>query len=120
MGCADEVSGPLTPGTWGGVGVHLEVTSTGAEAEFDCATGAIPTPIRLDADGRYSVAGTFTLEHGGPVREDEEPDVRDAVYRGRLRGGVLALAIDVVGLGETGPITYELRFGDAGRLRKCL
>ena len=117
-GCAGSLTGPLPAGTWGGEGVLMEVQGDGARLEFDCAGGEVPARVVLD-DGAFEAAGTFTLEHGGPVREGETPDVREALYSGTLRDGQLSLLISVSGIAEpVGPFT--LRRGADPLLRKCL
>jgi N-acyl-phosphatidylethanolamine-hydrolysing phospholipase D len=39
-------------------------------------------PLQVDERGRFSVAGTFVPEHGGPVRPGEVPESRPARYQG--------------------------------------
>src|SRR5436305_13853884 len=62
----------LSQGTWGGDHVTMTVKASGADLEFDCATGSIAAPIELDRKGSFTVRGQFHAEHGGPVRRDEE------------------------------------------------
>jgi hypothetical protein len=106
-------------GPWGGLGVSLSVSDSGAEVEFDCAHGTIRGPLRLDAEGRFDLPGVFVRERPGPVREGapggaEEP----ARYRGRAHGDTLTLEAFLPGPGRTvGP--YTLERGAAPRLRKC-
>jgi hypothetical protein len=117
-GCAGEPSGLIASGDWGGTGVALTVTATGATLEFDCAHGTIPGPLRLD-DGRFTVNGVFVLEHGGPVREGELPDERPARYEGSVSGALLRLTVRL----EAGDATigsYTLRQDQPALLRKCL
>lgn len=116
--CGEELAGPLDQGEWGGVGVALTVQADGARIEFDCAHGRIDARLVLES-GRFSESGQFVLEHGGPIVEGEEPDVRAAVYDGVVRRGRLELTIRVDGVdGIVGP--YTLRKGEPGLLRKCL
>jgi len=44
---------------------------------------------------RFDLRGSYVIEHGGPVREGEAEDVRDARYRGEFRDGWLELTIDL-------------------------
>ena len=80
--CGDS---PLEPtmlgGTWGGD--HLSMTiADWTHLEFDCAHGDIAAPIATDSGGRFNVIGTFTREHGGPVRvERRTHDAHDSSDR---------------------------------------
>jgi hypothetical protein len=111
----------LAEGTWGGRGAVLRVTAEGAEAEFDCAHGAIKGRIELDARGSFDVAGTFVPE-GGPVRVPAEGAAEEkgfkARYRGRVEGKKLTLDVTIA---ETGGGTDELTLthGQEPRLEKC-
>lgn len=118
-GCAEDPPERVPPGVWGGVGLVLTVGSTGAEAEFDCATGTVTEPLLLDAAGRFAVAGTVTLGHGGPDREGDVPDVRRAAYRGRLSDDVLTLLISIENVATSGE-PFVLRWNDPGLLHRCL
>jgi len=119
-GAAKRVS-RLAEGTWGGRGAVLRVTAEGAEAEFDCAHGAIEGRIELDARGGFDVAGTFVPE-GGPVSVPAEGADREkgfkARYRGRVEGKKLTLDVTVK---ETGGGSGEivLTHGQEPRLEKC-
>ena len=111
------VFGQEGPDTWGGQHVAMEVTKTGAQLEFDCASGEIKEPLPLDKPGQFQVKGTFTPEHGGPVRRDEAPATRDATYSGSLENDTLTLRIEVSGQSEAQE--YVLRKGQAGRVMRC-
>ena len=97
----------------------LTITSTGAHVELDCAHGDIPSAPRTDARNEFSVAGTFTREHGGPVREGEVPDTRPALYAGSVRSSKMAMTIR---LPETNDLigSFDLTEGVTGRIVKCL
>jgi hypothetical protein len=116
MACAGTPTGPLENGTWGGTGIALTVTETGAALEFDCATGSISGRIIVTDQG-FSLPGIFVLEHGGPVHENEPPDVRQATYTGRLSGSVMQLDIVLEDGTRIGP--YEVRRDRSAVLRKC-
>src|ERR1700682_4131246 len=58
----------VATGSWGGEHIVLDVSAKSAEVEFDCAHGQITQSMTIDKDGDFDVAGTFTPEHGGPVR----------------------------------------------------
>ncbi len=103
-------------GTWGGEGVILEVTHNGAEVEFDCAHGQISQPMTFDRKGNFDWAGTFTLEHGGPVLNNETGNADKAHYTGHIEGKVMTLTV-VLEKEKVGPftLTYDAR----PNLRKC-
>ncbi len=118
--CATPVTGPLEVSAWGGEGVSLTVTAAGAQLEFDCATGAVPNRILLDS-GDFSLVGTVTLEHGGPVREGEPPDVHPASFDGSVAGNRMKLTVAIHDpLIDYEPTQYELFKGAPPMLRKCL
>jgi len=105
-------------GAWGGDHVVLTVTDGGGTVELDCAHGTMDQPLRLDDRGRFSVAGTFVPEHGGPVQADESPQQRPARYQGRLDRQDIEFTITVEGQTGQGPFTVTL--GKAPKVTKCL
>jgi hypothetical protein len=111
----DGVTARVPEGTWGGEGIALDVKDTTAAVEFDCAHGTLSGPLRLDSQHRFSVAGEFTRERGGPVRRDELPPAA-ATYTGRLDGDTLTLTVGVEGK-EIGP--YRLTKGRQPNIHKC-
>jgi hypothetical protein len=116
-GC-EGLTAPLPTGLWGGTGITMEVSGTGALMEFDCAAGAITTLVSVK-EGTFDVPGSFTLGHGGPIREDEIPDTREARYSGVVQGSRMTLLIRATGIDQPiGP--FELRRADPGLLRRCL
>jgi len=106
----------VTTGTWGGEHVILQVSKSGAEVEFDCAHGQITQSIALDTHGDFNVTGTFTPEHGGPVRRDENTPPAQARYSGHVDGDTLSLKVTLE-KEEVG--TYTLTRGAQPMLRKC-
>ena len=58
--------GVLETGLWGGDGTNLIITPDSGRAEFVCASGWLDLPIKLDAAGRFDVAGRYRFE-AGPV-----------------------------------------------------
>jgi len=106
-------------GSWGGPHIGLEITGETARIEYDCAQGTIDEPIVLDRAGRFEATGTHTAEHGGPVRQGEEPEARPARYKGKLNGKTLTLTVILTDSGENAG-TFTLTLGAAPRLVKCL
>jgi len=114
-GCREET---VPNGAWGGDHVVLTVTDNGGRAEFDCAHGTLDHPLQVDERGRFSVAGTFVRERGGPVRPGEVPESRPARYQGRLDRQKLEFTVTVEGQTGQGPFTVTL--GKGPKLTKCL
>ncbi|MCU1306175.1 MAG: hypothetical protein JWN45_870 [Acidobacteriaceae bacterium] len=108
----------LAPGRWNGEHVTMMVTAKGAELEFDCAAGQIAEPIVLDSPGKFSVAGTFAPEHGGPVQRDEGSSAANARYSGQVSGDSMALTVTAASGGA--PIgSFNLTKGTEPSLMKC-
>ena len=55
-------------GQWGGTHINMNVDEHSAAIEYDCATGEINGPLKVDGEGKFQLPGTFTPERGGPVR----------------------------------------------------
>ena len=110
-------TGKLPTGLWGGDHISLQVTADGARLEFDCAHGSIAQAITLDADNAFDVPGSFTPEHGGPVRSDEKPRDQSARYTGRVEGRTMTLTITLADKQDAG--TYTLVQGQSPDLFKC-
>jgi hypothetical protein len=106
----------LLPGVWGGDHIRLEVTEGGATIEFDCAHGSADGKIPVDAAGRFSVAGTYYPEHGGPVREGEGSSGQPVRLAGRVGGSLMSLTVT---RGRTKIGTYTLTRDSDGRVFKC-
>jgi len=117
MPMADD--GRIATGTWGGDHIRVDVASTGATTEYDCAHGTIDQPIVVDSSGRFSVSGTHTPEHGGPVRTDDPQDRHPARYDGRVVGDMMELTVTVIDTGQRVG-QFMLFFNHQARLLKCL
>lgn len=105
-------------GTWGGQGVRLVVGSGGAQVEYDCAHGTLDAALRLDAQGRFDVAGTHTREGPGPIRIGIKRESRPARYTGSIDGQTMTLTVTLTDTNDTlGPFT--LYYDQQGRLIKC-
>jgi hypothetical protein len=107
----------VATGAWGGEHVLLKVSEKSADVEFDCAHGQVTQPITLDKHGDFDVAGTFTPEHGGPVRRDESPTSASARYSGHVDGDTMSLTVT---FGKEKVGIYTLIRGSRPRLTKCL
>ena len=104
--------------TWGGDHVRMDVTRSGAELEFDCATGTITEPLP-ETDGTFSLKGTFTPERGGPTR-DGETSRTAATYSGMIKNDTMSLRIVLTGQDNDREVgTFALMKGRAVNLMKC-
>jgi hypothetical protein len=83
----------VVTGNWGGEHIVLEASGDGVKAEFDCAHGEITQPLTLDRQGNFDVSGTYTAEHGGPVRRDETENSSSVHYSGHVQGESMTLSI---------------------------
>jgi hypothetical protein len=106
----------VTTGTWGGEHVIFEVSEKGADVEFDCARGQISQPIALNQRGDFDVLGTYSPEHGGPVRRDEPVTSTPARYSGHVLGDTMTVTV-TQGKEKVG--TFTLTRGARPVLRKC-
>ena len=109
-------AGSVATGAWGGEHIVLEVSEKGAEVELDCAHGEVTQHISLGRHGDFDVAGTFTPEHGGPVRRDENPQPASARYFGRVEGDTMSLTVT---LGKEKVGDFTLTRGGRPNLTKC-
>jgi len=106
-------------GTWGGEHIRLTVNRDDAVIEYDCGGGTIDGPLLLDRRGNFSVRGTHTRGHGGPIRLGEPDNRRTAFYAGKISGKTMTLNVKLDGSNE--PVaTYTLRQGVESRLHRCL
>ena len=106
-------------GSWGGNHVALTLTADGGTLDYDCASGSIDGPLRIDASGRFSARGTHSPGQGGPQRQGEEPPLLPADYSGEVSGDSMTLLVRVPSAGiEIGPLT--LRRGAEPVLFRCL
>jgi hypothetical protein len=108
----------LPAGDWGGDHVRMTVSASGAELDFDCASGKIAAPIALDAKGNFDVMGEYHAEHAGPIRRDEDQSTANARFQGKLSGDHLTLTITLLE-GGTSVGDFALEKGSLGRVFKC-
>jgi len=108
----------LSPGMWGGEHVRFEVNDRGASVEFDCAHATVEGPIVVDRAGRFSAAGTYYAEHGGPVRADESSDGFPVRLTGRVGGSLMKLTVTRAGTRESLG-TFALARDREAELFKC-
>ena len=91
---ADTVLAPgaqLAIGTWGGDGAGAIVTDTLAHVHVGCTFGDIRGRVPLDADGRFTMDGTYVLRAYPVLVGPTLP----AQFSGRVQGNTLTIAIAV-------------------------
>jgi len=109
----------LPTGAWGGPHISISVGSRSATIDYDCANGTIDGPFKIDSKGRFTWRGTHNREHGGPIRIDEKPNSRPAIYSGWIKGDTMTLTVKLADTNEVVE-TYTLKRGSSGRVHKCL
>ena len=108
----------LATGEWGGEHARLEISAQGGAVEFDCAHGEFDRQPTLDAQGRFTVTGTYAAEHGGPVRADETPPVIKVEYVGVVKADKLRLSVRRAGAKRAFAV-FHLVHGQEAMLFKC-
>jgi hypothetical protein len=110
-------AGQETSLVWGGQHIEMKQNASGAEIEFDCATGTIAGPLKVDSQGKFQADGTYQREHGGPVKKDEN-GAAVAKYSGTITGDTMHLDVFLTQSKESVG-SYELTRGQAGKVFKC-
>jgi hypothetical protein len=108
----------VAKGVWGGQGVQLAVTETGAHIEYDCAHGQLDGSLTLDAQGHFEATGSHTREGPGPIRVGITRVSRPARYTGSIDGEKMTLTVTLTDTNDTLG-TFTLYFDQQGILRKC-
>lgn len=118
---AASVAKPVPTGSWGGEHIRLDVTETGARAEFDCAVGTIDEPLLLDKDGNFKANGTYARARGGPGRPGMPALMRPhpALYSGWTDGKEMRLTVTLLDNGQDVG-TFSLGLGRRANLERCL
>ena len=120
LGACSQAGVPIVViGDWGGEHIGMVVRSESATIEYDCAHGTIDEAIRPDSRGLFAARGTYTQEHGGPIREGEIPDQQPARYEGNVFSGKMTLEVTLT---ESGVVIgrYELERAASPQVFKCL
>lgn len=117
--CGDGITDlpAILIGRWGGDGLSLLATSDSAVARFDCATGALRTPVLLSSRGTFSADGGYVQEVGPAALGNP------ARYSGRVEGDRLTLRVVVTDtLFDNGTVTlgpFEATRGRAPVVAFC-
>jgi hypothetical protein len=110
--------GILAVGTWGGGNSGVIVTDSAVHVHVGCTFGDMPGNIQLDAEGRFTIDGSYVLR-AYPIQIG--PSL-PAQFSGRVAGRTLTLAIAVHDTVERtvvalGPITVV--YGHEPELGPC-
>lgn len=108
----------LNDGTWGGKHIQFEVSEGSVNIEYDCAHGAISGPLTVDREGSFSWHGTYTREHGGPIRLGEKVNNQAAIYSGSIKVDTMTLTVKLENSNDE-PLTFTLTRDTIGRVWKC-
>ncbi len=105
-------------GSWGGIGILVDIGPSSVRIELDGAQGRIGAPLALDGTGRFDVEGTIVHERPGPTRQGEaEPAREPARFQGVVEGDTLTLTVTLIRSGKViGPLTAKR--GAPARVRK--
>ena len=109
----------VATGMWGGEHIALQVKENNASIEFDCARSTIDQQLLTDAGGHFDATGVYIREHGGPVRQGEEPDTHPVHYVGRIDGKRMTMTVTLTDSNRTIG-TFELELGREPMVTKCL
>lgn len=106
-------------GVWGGQHMGLWLENGLGRIEYDCASGTIDEPLRLDKRDRFNVKGKHHKQRGGPIRNDEPSKDQPARYTGSLVGQTLTITVTLTNTRETIG-TFRLTHNQEPRIVKCL
>jgi hypothetical protein len=106
-------------GEWGGERLRLFADATGLRLEGECWSGATTGAVRLDAQGRFALAGRLQEQAPGqaPQAGDAGSTGRAARVSGHLVDGVLHLEVTPAGGAAR---SYRLQRGANVKLIRCL
>ena len=124
LGCGTSTLGAppddalLAVGTWGGTEAGVIVNDTIAHVHIGCTYGDMPGRVTLDADGRFTLAGSFLLRAYPVAIGPTMP----AQFTGRVAGETLTITVtvrDTIAKTEVvrGPVS--VRLGTAPTMANC-
>ncbi len=117
--CPGDSLSTVPAGNWGGDHIGMVVTDTGATIEYDCASGTINEPLRLDAFGNFDWRGVHRPGHGGPILIDDSLGAHAARYTGHATADQMTITLAVTDT-TFAEQTFTLQRGGAPRVFKCL
>lgn len=92
-------------GMWGGEGVRLDATESGARLQVACFIATHETPLTANADGRFEVSMTFAVIGGAQPDEVESRPASRVV--GSVTGSAMRLTITPEDAQPSGAFTLE-------------
>lgn len=108
---------PSLTGEWAGDRARLTLSATGGTIEYDCGSGTINGPLRLDGKNQFKAGGLFEEYAPGPAPADASRHARPTVYRGTVDGDALTLIVRSAG--SPSPRTFHLVRGKKIKLIRC-
>jgi hypothetical protein len=105
-----SVDGKLANGTWGGDNAAVIVVDSLVHVHIGCTDGDVTGRVTLDADGRFTIAGSYLLR-AYPIAVGP---TLPAVFTGRLDGAKLTFTVFVTDTTDNdkvtvlGPVTVVL------------
>jgi hypothetical protein len=115
-GTTGAADGTLSVGTWGADDRGVIVEANRVHVHIGCTRGDFSFPV-VDAQGRFTVDGSYTLR-AFPVARESLPAQMSGVVEGRRLIFTIAVSDTVVGKPVAlGPITVTL--GVAPRMANC-
>ena len=110
---------PVPAGVWGGKGLQLTTTVTGASLDYGCDSGSITEPLLADASGKVVAHGMHVFGVGGPQQPGAPARKQHKTrYEGVREGDTIRMTIVLVDLKRTvGSFTVVL--GRPASLERC-
>lgn len=96
-----SVDGKLAIGTWGGDNAGVIVIDSLAHVHIGCTFGDVIGRVVLDADGRFSVSGSYQLR-AYPIAVGP---TMPAVFTGRVEGSKLTFTVAVTDTTDNNKVT---------------
>ena len=116
LGCASTTGTPITDvtGTWGGDDAGLIATDTSAHVHIGCTLGDVKGHIVADAQGHFTVSGTYNVD-AVPI---DRGILHPAQFTGQITGNSMILTVVLTDTGrQVGPVT--LVFGKEPKMGPC-
>jgi hypothetical protein len=115
FGCHNTVAVPTEiSGTWGGDNAGLIVTDTSAHVHIGCTLGDTKGIIHPDADGSFTIDGTYNVDAFPIDRGITHP----ARFAGKVGGNTMTLTVSLLDTARTlGPVT--LTYGKEPKMGPC-
>lgn len=112
--CGGRAREPLPPGTWGGDDAGVVVEASAAHVHIGCTKGDTSRPLAVDDDGRFDVAGTYSVDVFPVERDIRHP----ARFTGRISGETMTIEVRLTDTDQRlGPVT--VRLGQPPAMRQC-